>query len=115
MEMTMVQVAITIGAVVVATVLTRFLPYLIFPEGKPVPKYVRYLGSVLGSAVFGLLVVYCLRNTDWLTAFAKGGTHGIPEIIAGTVTVSTFFWKRQMVLSMAAGTLVYMALLQIIF
>lgn len=107
--------AITIGLVVLATVLTRFLPYILFPEGRPVPKFVRYLGDVLGPAVFGLLVVYCLRNTDWTASFAAGGTHGIPEIISVAVTAAVFAWKRQMILSMAAGTVVYMVFVQVIF
>ena len=61
--MTFTEQMITIGMVVLGTVLTRFLPFLIFPAGKPTPRYVRYLGKVLPPAVFGLLVVYCLFGT----------------------------------------------------
>ncbi|MCI1306057.1 MAG: AzlD domain-containing protein [Lachnospiraceae bacterium] len=115
MQMTAAQMAVTIGAVILGTVLTRFLPYALFPEGKPVPEFVRYLGRVLGPAVFGLLVVYCLRQTDWMTPFSAGGTHGIPEIAATAVTILIFVWKRQMILSMASGTVVYMVLVQFVF
>ncbi|MCI9018846.1 MAG: branched-chain amino acid transporter AzlD, partial [Lachnospiraceae bacterium] len=62
--MTFAEQMITIGMVVLGTVLTRFLPFLIFPAGKPTPRYVRYLGKVLPPAVFGLLVVYCLKNVS---------------------------------------------------
>lgn len=115
MQMTVPQMAITIGVVILATVLTRFLPYLLFPEGKPVPKFIGYLGKVLGPAVFGLLVVYCFRGVDWITPLSSGGTHGIPEVIALVVTVIMFTWKRQMIVSMAAGTAVYMVLVQAVF
>ena len=62
--MTLTQQLVTIGMVILGTVLTRFIPFLVFPAGKPTPKYIQYLGKVLPAAVFGLLVVYCLRNVD---------------------------------------------------
>ncbi|HJC87299.1 MAG TPA: AzlD domain-containing protein, partial [Candidatus Eisenbergiella intestinigallinarum] len=74
MRMTLTQQLVTIGMVILGTVLTRFIPFLVFPAGKPTPRYIQYLGKVLPAAVFGLLVVYCLRNVD---LFA--GSHGIPE------------------------------------
>ena len=61
--MTFAQQLITIAMVVLGTALTRFLPFLIFPAGKPTPKYIQYIGKVLPSAVFGLLVIYCLRTS----------------------------------------------------
>ena len=100
MKMTILQAAITVIVVVAATVLTRFLPYILFPEGKKVPKYVIYLGQVLGPAVFGLLVVYCLKNVQWISSSA----HGIPEIIGVITTALVYKWRRQMILSMALGT-----------
>ena len=45
------------------TMLTRFLPFLLFPENKKTPEYVRYLGEVLPYTIIGMLVVYCLGNT----------------------------------------------------
>lgn len=108
--MTGTQVFITIAVVVAATMLTRFLPYICFPQGRKTPKYENYLGKVLAPAVFGLLVVYCLRNVNF-----TGGSFGIPEIIAVLVVIITFVWKRQMLLSMASGTLLYMLLVQTVF
>jgi branched-subunit amino acid transport protein AzlD len=104
------QIAITIAAVVLGTVLTRVLPYVLVPSEKETPKYVEYLGKVLGPAVFGLLVVYCLRNVN-----LTGGTFGIPEAISLFVVWITFMWKRQMLLSMASGTIAYMLLVQFVF
>ena len=108
--MTLTQQLITIGMVILGTVLTRFLPFLIFPAGKPTPKYIQYLGRVLSSAVFGLLVVYCLRGVDPLT-----GSHGIPELISILLVVILHLWKRQMLLSIAGGTVCYMLLVQFVF
>lgn len=108
--MTLTQQLITIGMVILGTVLTRFLPFLIFPAGKPTPKYIQYLGRVLPSAVFGLLVVYCLRGVDPLT-----GSHGIPELISILLVVILHLWKRQMLLSIAGGTACYMLLVQMVF
>lgn len=108
--MTISQQMITIGVIVLGTALTRFLPFLLFPAGKPTPEYIKYLGRVLPSAVFGLLVVYCLKNVHVLS-----GSHGIPELISIVVVVGLHMWKRQMLLSIAGGTICYMLLVQTIF
>ena len=60
--MTSFQIFITIAAVVLGTVLTRFLPYICFPQGRKTPRYITYLGKVLAPAVFGLLVIYDLLS-----------------------------------------------------
>lgn len=108
--MTLTQQIITIAMVILGTVLTRFLPFLVFPAGKPTPKYIQYLGTVLPPAVFGLLVVYCLKD---VSLFA--GSHGVPEMISIAAVIGLHIWKRQMLLSIAGGTLCYMLLVQIIF
>ena len=69
--MTILQQAITIILCALGTMLTRFLPFLVFSPKKPTPKYIQYLGSALPGAIFGMLVVYCLRNVDVLH-FAYG-------------------------------------------
>ncbi len=108
--MTLSQQLITIAMVVFATMATRFLPFVLFPSGKPTPKYIRYLGHVLPSAVFGLLVVYCLKDISLFS-----GSHGLPEIISIFLVVLLHLWKRQMLLSIAGGTVCYMALVQFVF
>lgn len=94
--MTVTEQIITIAMVVLGTMLTRFLPFLVFPSDKPTSKFVQYLGKVLPPAIFGLLVIYCLKSVDVLS-----GTHGIPELIAILVVVALHLWKRQMILSIA--------------
>lgn len=108
--MTLVQRLLTIGVVVLATMLTRFLPFLLFPAGKPTPRYIRYLGRVLPGAVFGMLVIYCLKGVSLTT-----GSHGLPELISIAVIVALHLWKRQMLVSIAGGTLCYMLLVQAVF
>ena len=108
--MTVTQQLITIAVVALGTMLTRFLPFLIFPEGKPTPKYIQYIGKALPPAVFGLLVVYCLKNVTLLT-----GSHGLPELIAVCAVVALHLCFRKMLLSIACGTAVYMILLNLVF
>lgn len=108
--MTVTQTLITIGMAVLGTVATRFLPFLLVPAKKPTPKIIRYLGVMLPSAALGLLVIYSFKDVSILT-----GTHGIPELIATAVVVGLHLWKRQMLLSIAGGTILYMVLIQFVF
>lgn len=94
---------ITITMVVLGTMLTRFLPFVVFASGKATPKYVQYLGEVLPSVVIGLLVIYCFKDVS-----LKTGSRGIPELITVTVVAFLHFWKKKMFLSIAGGTLIYM-------
>lgn len=108
--MTAAQQLVTILAVAAGTMLTRFLPFLLFPAGKPTPKYIQYLGRVLPAAVFGMLVVYCLKNVQILS-----GSHGLPEAIAIAVVAALHLWKKNTLLSIAVGTVCYMLLVQVVF
>lgn len=108
--MTLTQRIITILMVILGTVLTRFLPFLLFPADKQTPKYIQFLGKVLPGAIFGLLVIYCLRNVSILT-----GSHGIPELISIIFICLIHLWKKNMLLSIFSGTLCYMLLVQYIF
>lgn len=108
--MTQTQQLLTIAVVALGTMLTRFLPFLIFPGEKQAPAIIEKLGNLLPGAVFSLLVVYCLKNVSLFT-----GTHGIPEAISIAAIVAVHIWKRNTLLSIATGTAVYMALVQSIF
>ncbi|MBR2718199.1 MAG: branched-chain amino acid transporter permease [Clostridia bacterium] len=108
--MNVTQRIMTIAVVALGTMLTRFLPFLVFPAGKTTPRYVQYIGRVLPGAVFSLLVVYCLKNVSLLAA-----PHGLPEAIAIAVVAALHLWKRQMLLSIAGGTVCYMLLVQLVW
>jgi len=107
---TLLEQVVTVGVCVLGTVTTRALPFLVFSEGRPTPKFVQYLGKALPAAIFGMLVVYCLKNVDLLA-----GSHGLPEFIGIAVTAALHLWRRQMLLSIAGGTLCYMLLVQLVF
>lgn len=109
--MTALQMGITIAVCTAATMLTRFLPFLIFSsKDQQPPEVVRYLGRVLPAAIFGMLIVYCLKGVSFAT-----GSHGIPEAIAIGVTVALHKWKHQTLVSIAGGTLCYVLLVQMVF
>ncbi len=100
--------AILIGVMAVVTMLTRFLPFLIFR--KEPPKYISYLGRVLPPAIIGMLVIYCLKDiTPGVYPF------GIPELIAVACVAGVQAWKRNSLLSILSGTVIYMVLVQLIF
>ena len=99
----------TILVIALGTMLTRFLPFLLFPAGKPTPKLVQKLERILPAAVFGLLIVYCLKNVSFLS-----GSHGLPELISIALVTALHLWKRQTLLSIAAGTVCYMLLIQFV-
>lgn len=109
MTMTTPQAIITIAAAVLGTMATRFLPFIIFPEGKNPPEYVKYLGTVLPYAAIGLLVIYCLKDVP------GSGNYGISEAIAIVFIILIHKWKKSTLLSIGSGTVLYMILVQTIF
>ena len=87
-----------------------FLPFMIFNEKRTTPKYITYLGKVLPGAIFSMLIVYCLKNVN-VTSYS----YGLPELIAIIVTVFLHKWEKQMLVSIAGGTICYMLLVQLVF
>ena len=110
MPLTTVQILAIILAVSLGTQMTRWLPFLLFPESRQPPKVVLYLGKVLPPAMMGLLTVYCFKNVSWLS-----GTHGAPELLASAAVVGLHLWKRNVLFSIAGGTALYMVLVQAVF
>lgn len=110
MVLTPMETVVMILAVAAGTQLTRWLPFWLFPENKEPPALVTYLGKVLPPAMMGLLVAYCLKDVSLITA-----PHGIPEAIALAAVVGLHLWKRNVLLSIAGGTILYMVLVQAVF
>ena len=108
--MTFTQQMITILLCSAATVLIRFLPFVVFSDKRQTPAYVTYPGNALPGAIFGMLIIYCLKDVTVLA-----GSHGLPELIAIVLTTLIHLWKRKTLLSIATGTLVYMLLIHFIF
>lgn len=96
--------------VAITTFSTRVIPFLVFPKGKAIPKTVQYLGKVLTPAVIGMLVVYCLKNTPVLS-----NPYGIPELVSVLAVAVLHVWKRNNLLSIGVGTVLYMFLIQVVF
>ncbi|MGN0291799.1 MAG: branched-chain amino acid transporter permease [Lachnospiraceae bacterium] len=104
------QALILIAVMTIVTLLLRGAPFVLFPAGKETPKYIQYLGRVLPYAIMAMLVVYCFRNTQIFSA-----SHGIPEAVAGITVVVLQWWRKNTLLSIAAGTVLYMFLVQVVF
>jgi|Cm1ome_4_1110797.scaffolds.fasta_scaffold05888_3 branched-subunit amino acid transport protein AzlD len=110
MYLTPMQTLLMILAVAAGTQLTRWLPFLLFPEDRRPPAVVTYLGRVLPAAVMGLLVVYCLKSVSVFQA-----PYGLPELVAVAAVVILHKWKGNVLLSIAGGTVLYMLLVQAVF
>lgn len=110
MILTTAQALIIIGMLAIGTAITRFLPYIFFPNAASAPRYIIYLGKMLPTAAISLLVVYCLRYVSFAAA-----PHGIPETISIAVVAALHIWRKNTLLSIAAGTAVYMLLVQFVF
>ena len=102
--------ALIVAIAALVTIGLRFLPFVIFSGRKTTPPFVAYLGRVLPYAVMGMLVVYCLRNSQFASA-----PHGLPEIIACAVVAGLHLWKRSTLVSIVGGTACYMLLVQLVF
>ena len=95
---------------VLVTAATRFIPFLIFGEKRTTPPIIEYLGTVLPCAIMGMLVVYCLKDVTFLQA-----PFGLPELIGIAVVALLHLWKRNSLLSIGVGTVVYILLVQLVF
>lgn len=116
--MSIIQQAILVAMGVAATMLTRFIPFLIFRPGKPTPKYILYLGKVLPASVFALLVVYCLRHVFYLRRTVSGdwsfllSSDAAAQILSVLFTILIHLWRKNLMWSIAAGTICYMLLIR---
>lgn len=108
--MTLIQEITVIGLCALATVLTRFLPFALFSKKGELPKFVKYIGNALPGAIFAMLVVYCLKSVTPLSY-----SYGIPELISVALVVGLHLWRRNMLISIASGTVCYMLLVQLVF
>lgn len=110
MILTPIQTFIIICMVTIGTVITRFLPFIIFKDSESSNSYINYLGQVLPYATIGLLIVYCLKSVDFTIP-----SYGIPEGIAIVCIILLHYWKENTLLCIGAGTIIYMVLVQVVF
>jgi len=102
------KASVLVVAMALTTALLRFLPFLVFR--KETPPYITYLGKVLPAAIIGMLIIYCLKDVRWTAA-----PFGFPELIAAACVVVLQIWKRNSLVSILSGTVIYMALVQLVF
>ena len=110
MTLTNMQTAIIVAMVVLGTVITRFFPFALFAGKKESHPYIDYLGKVLPYSAIGLLVVYCLRNVDYSNPISA-----VPEAVSIILIGALHYWKGNVLLSIGAGTALYMLLVQTVF
>ena len=103
----MIHSALILAVAALVTVLLRALPFALF-AGRPLPRWVTYLGSVLPPAIMGVLVVYCLKDAGF-----TGPTHGLRELAAVAATAGLHLWRKNTLLSIAGGTASYMILIRV--
>ena len=108
--MTVTEQILTVAVVALMTMVTRFSPFLVFNSDKPTPKFLEYLGKALPPAVFAMLVVYCFKSVSLLSS-----PYGIPELLAAVAVIALHLIFRKMLLSIVAGTVFYMVLVNLVF
>lgn len=108
--MSLQQQMLTIAIVIAVTVFTRAIAFWLFPEGKKTPPFITYLGKALPPAVFGMLVIYCLKDCS-----LSSQTHALPELLSIVLITVVHVWKRNMFVSIASGTVCYILLMQFVF
>lgn len=103
------QFLIIVLVMALSVQITRWLPFLIFRNAQKLPRVIEYLGNVLPAAMMGLLVIYCFKDLDFLS-YASW----LPALLASLVTAGLQLWRRNMILSIAVGTALYMILIRVI-
>ena len=88
----------------------EILPFIIFSVKRKIPEFVNCIGRYLPSTVFGMLVIYCLKDVQLLQ-----GNYGISKMISILVITILHVWKRNMLISIPGGTICYMVLIQLVF
>ena len=104
------QLFLFFALVSLGTIITRVLPFVLFPENKKIPKYIEYLSDVLPYTIIGMLVVYCLKDISFTVH-----PYAIPELISIAVIAILHLWKRNTLLSIGIGSLLYIVLVQLVF
>lgn len=104
------ELLITALIIVFATVIIRFLPFIIIRKSIAERKYIRFLGDMMPYSMIALLVVYCLKEVNLIKY-----PYGIPELISIAIIIILHIIKRNVLISIGVGTVIYMILVQTIF
>lgn len=107
--MTTTQQLITISIMSICVILTRVLPFILFRSKQKTPRFVLFLGKYLAGAVFGMLIIYCIKDVSF-----SAGYHGIPQLLGILACILLHLWKKNMLLTIAGGTCIYMIIIRTI-
>lgn len=108
--MTETHIWYAIGVMALVTASLRFLPFLVLGGNRKTPKIIQKLGRILPYAIMGMLVVYCLKGVTFTSVAGFA-----PSLIACLVVGALYVWKRNTLVSIVAGTVCYMLLVQLVF
>lgn len=107
--MTTLQQIATISLMGASVVATRALPFLLFRSQNRTPRFISFLSNYLPSAVFGMLVIYCLKDMPLTNPITI-----LPRLIGILSCILLHIWRKNMLLTIAGGTAIYMLVLKLI-
>ncbi len=110
MTYTSFQLFLFFGLISLGTIFTRALPFIIFPENKRIPKYIKYLSDILPYTIIGMLVIYCLKDIS-----ITSSPYALPELISIVSIIILHQWKKNSLLSIGLGSAIYILLLRYVF
>lgn len=95
------------------TFLLRALPFIVFGGGKQMPERVKRVADLLPAAIMAVLIIYCIKGE--VLAVTTGITaNAIGALVALVCVVAVHLWKRNTLVSIAVGTVVYMVLIRVL-
>ena len=97
------------------TLLLRAFPFIAFSRGGKIPPVIVYLGKVVSPAAIAMLVVYCYAVYLDQRPPSPATGWGAAEVAAGAAVVALQLWKRNPLLSIITGVVIYMAMVQKFF
>jgi len=104
------MIVLAIAVMALVTYFLRLAPFVIFGKHQKTPEWIIYIGKYLPPAVMGMLIVYSLKNTD-----VSQISQIAPLAIAVFITTIFHLWKRNNLVSILSGTIIYMLLVQVAF
>jgi branched-subunit amino acid transport protein AzlD len=104
--MDITKAAVSVAIMAGITLFTRLFPFL-FYRNRDLPPVLTYIQRYIPPIIMTVLVIYCLHGVDWV-----GAPHGIPEIVCIVAVAALHLWKRNPLISIFGGTILYMVLIQ---
>lgn len=107
MEASYLIAAIVVATV--ATVITRFTPFILFAKKEP-SALIKYLEWNMPIMIMVILVFYALKDVKW-----ESYPYGVPELIGIGITIISYLKYKNALLSIFLATFVYMMMVQYVF